>query len=54
MCSSGCRVRRDLSGEELGQGGTCVQEGAARDLDSEGGGPNGFCGYGRKGETEKI
>jgi len=38
--------------EELGQGGTLVQEGAARDIDSEGGGANGFCVYGRKGETE--
>jgi len=54
MCSSGWRVRRDLGGEELGKGGTCVQEGAVRDIDSEGGGVNSFCVYGRKGETERI
>jgi len=54
MCSSGWPVRRDLGGEELGQGGTWVQEGAARDIDLEGGGANGFCVYGRKGETERI
>jgi len=54
MCSSGWRVRRDLGREELGQEGTWVQEGAARDIDSEGGGANGFSVYGRKGETERI
>jgi len=54
MYSSGWRVRRDLGGEELGQGGTWVQEGAVWDIDSEGGGANGFCVYGRKGETERI
>jgi len=54
MCSSGWRVWRDLGGEELGQGGTWVQEGAARDIDLEGGGANGFCVYGRKGEIERI
>jgi len=54
MCTSGWRVRRDLGGEDLGQGGTLVQEGAVRDIDSEGGGANGFCLYGRKGETERI
>ena len=53
MCSSGWQVWRDLGGEELRQGGTGVQEGTARDIDSEGGGANGFCVYGRKGETEK-
>jgi len=40
--------------EELGQGGTWVQESAAGKLDSEGGGANGFCVYGRKGATERI
>jgi len=41
--------------ERLGRGGTCVQEGAARDIDSEGrGGANGFCVYGRKAETARI
>jgi len=41
--------------ERLGRGGTSVQEGAARDIDSEsGGGANSFCLYGRKGETERI
>jgi len=54
MGSSGWRVRRDLGGEELGQGGTWVQEDTARDMDCEGGGANGFCVYGRKGETERI
>jgi len=54
MCSSGRRVRRDLGGEEVEQGGTEVQEGAARDIDSEGGGANGVCVDGRKGETERI
>jgi len=43
-----------VGGEELGQGGTGVQEGAAWDIDSEGGGVNGFCIYWRKGETERI
>jgi len=47
-------VRRDLGGGELGQGGTWVQEGAAQDIDSEGGRLNGFCVYERKGETETI
>jgi len=54
MCSIGWRVRRELGWEELGQGGTWVQEGAGQDIDSEGGGANGFCVYGRKGETERI
>jgi len=40
--------------ERLGRGGTCVQEGAARDIDSDGGRANGFCVYGRKVETEGI
>jgi len=41
--------------ERLGRGGTWVQEGGARDIDSEGGGGvNGFCVYGRKWETERI
>jgi len=54
MCLSRWGIRRDLGGEELGQGGTWVQEGAARGIDSEGGGVNGFCVYRRKGETERI
>jgi len=54
MSSSGWRVWRDLGVEELRQGGTWVQEGAARDIDSEGGGANRFCVYGRKVETERI
>jgi len=40
--------------ERLWWGGTSVQEGAARDIDSEGGGANGFSVYGRKGEIERI
>ena len=44
------RLRR----EELRQGGTCVQEGAARDIDLEGGEANGFCGYGRKGDQKEY
>jgi len=40
--------------ERLGRRGTWVQEGAVRDIDSEGGGANGFCVDGRKGETERI
>jgi len=40
--------------ERLGLGGTWVQEGAAQDIDSEGGGAHGFCIHGRKGETERI
>jgi len=40
--------------ERLGWGGTWVQESAAWDIDSEGGGANVFCVYGRKGETEGI
>jgi len=40
--------------ERLGRGGTWVQEGAARDIDSEGGGANGCCDHGGKGETERI
>jgi len=43
-----------LGREELGQGGTWVQEGVARDIDLEGGGANGFCIYRRKGESERI
>jgi len=54
MGSRGWRVRRDLGGEEVGQGGTWVQEGAVRDIDSEGGGANSFCVYETKGETERI
>jgi len=54
MCSSGWRVQGALGGEELGQGGTWVQEGAARDIDTVGGGANGFSVYGSKGETERI
>jgi len=54
MCSSGWRVWRDWGGEELGQGGTWVQEGAARDIDSVGGGANGFFVHERKGEAETI
>jgi len=41
--------------ERLGPRATWVQEGAARDIDSEGGGgAHGFCVYWRKGETERI
>jgi len=40
--------------ESLGRGGTWVQEGAARDIDAEGGRANVFSVYGRKGETERI
>ena len=40
--------------ERFGRGGTRVQEGAASDIHSEGGGANGFCVYVRKGETERI
>jgi len=40
--------------ERLGRGGTWVQEGAGRDIDSEGGGANDFSVYGGKGETERI
>jgi len=40
--------------EELLQRGTSVQEGAEWDIDSEAGRANGFCVYGRKGETERI
>jgi len=45
--------------ERLGWGGTqarrtWVQERTARDIDSEGGAANGFCGYGREGGTERI
>jgi len=40
--------------ERVGRGGTWVQEGTARDIYSEGGGANGFCVCGRKGETERI
>jgi len=54
MCSSRWPVWRDLGGEELGQGGTWVQKGAARDINLEGGGANRFCVYGRKEETERI
>jgi len=54
MCLSGWLVRRDLGREELGQGGTWVQEGAVPDIDSEAGGANAICVYGRKGETERI
>jgi len=54
MSSCGWRVRRDLGGEEIGQGGTWVQERAARDIDSEGGEANGFCVYRRKEATERI
>jgi len=54
MSSSGWRVRRDLGGEELEQGGSWVQERAARDIDSEGGGANGFRVYRRKEATERI
>jgi len=54
MCYSGWRVWRDLGGEELEQGGTWVQEGAAWDIDLDGDRANGFCVYGRKGETERI
>jgi len=43
-----------LGREELGQGGTWVQEGAVRDIDSQSGGENGFCVYGRKGEMERL
>ena len=34
--------KKRLGREELGQGGTWIQE-AARDIDSEGSGANGFC-----------
>ena len=54
ICSSGWRVRRDLGRKELGQGGTWDEEGAAWDIDSQGGGANGFCVYARKGETARI
>jgi len=54
MCSSGWRVWRDFGGEELGQGGTWVQEGAAGDIDLEDGRANGFCVYGTKAERESI
>jgi len=40
--------------ERLGRGGTWVQEGAARNIDSEGGGANGFSVNGRKRETARI
>jgi len=40
--------------ERLGREGTWVQEGGARDIDSEGGGANGFGVHGRKGETERL
>jgi len=53
-CASGWRVTRDVGGEELAQGGTWVQVGAARDIDYERGGANRFCVYRRKGETERI
>ena len=43
-----------MGGEELGQEGTWVQEGAAWDIDSEGGGANGFCVNDRKGESDRI
>jgi len=43
-----------LGREELGQGGTWVQEGAARQIWAEGSGANGFCVHGRKAETERI
>jgi len=53
MSSRGWRVRRDLGREELGKGETWVQEGIARDIDSEGSTPNSFCVYGRKGGTHQ-
>jgi len=45
--------------EKLGWGGTRARRnlgsrGRRRDIDLEGGGANGFCVYGRKGETERI
>ena len=40
--------------ERLGRGGTWVQEGAAQDIDSEGGGANGFCVYGEKGKQKEY
>ena len=40
--------------ERLEWGVAWVQEGAAQDIDSEGGGANGFAVHGRKGETERI
>ena len=46
--------KEGLGREELGHGGTWVQEGAAWDIDSEGGRANSFCVNGRKGETERI
>jgi len=54
MSPSGWRVTKDFGGEELGQGGTWVQEQAARDIDSDSGGAIGFCVYGRKERTERI
>jgi len=40
--------------ERLERRVTWIQEGAARDIDSESGGAHGFCVYWRKGETERI
>jgi len=54
MWSSGWRVRRDLGGKELMRGGTWVQQGAGQEINSEGGGANSFCVYGRKGKIERI
>jgi len=54
MSLSGWWVRRDLGGQELGQGGTWVQEHAAQDIDSNSGRANGFCVDEREGGTERI
>jgi len=40
--------------ERLGRRETWVHKAAVRDIDSEGGGANGFCVYGRNGETERL
>ena len=43
-----------MGGEQLGQGRTLVQGGAARDVGSGGCGGDCFSVDGRKGETERI